>query len=532
MSKARVGAHRSAPAESSYVVRGDVAPETIARSLQTLLPTRQRAIARHFTVLDTVDGRVRRAGTRLTQSRTETAATVAWQSRDSGSELIVRVKQPVNFVWDLPSGRLQQALTPTVGGRRLLAQADVEEQGSLLEILDDQGKIVARVRIASGRARLPISGNDWQSLPTVLTLTGLRGYEDVYRQLVPVIESRPGIESCPDGFHGVMLRHVGVRDAVDLSTPVLDLEPTVRADVGARRIHRALLGTLVANEAGVRANLDTEFLHDFRVAVRRTRSLLRQIRDVFPPDAVEHFSNEFSWLGRLTGRPRDIDVLVLALRERRMDVPDGHMEALTSLLVQVQQQEHQALVAALDDDRYRRLLLEWPAFLDGPTVTGPESRNAKRSLADVVAERAWRLYRRIARRADTFDEHATAEQWHEVRLDTKKLRYLIDVTPGFYAEDDLACILGALKKLQRVLGDFNDSHVQQQRLLEYGGACGAGSGWEGALPAIHRLSEEGIQRRERLRAEVVKALARFRARDTRVACRRAFEQPEPKEHHR
>ncbi len=530
MSKARVGAHRSAPAESSYVVRGDVAPETIASSLQTLLPTRHRPIARHrFTVLDTVDGRVRRAGTRLTQSRTESAATVAFQPRGSGSQLIVRVKQPVNFVWDLPTGPLQQALTPTIGVRRLLAQADVEEQGSLLEILDEQGKTVARLRIASGRARLPVSGNGWQLLPTVLTLIGLRGYDDVFRQLVPVIESRPGIESCPDGFHGVLLRHVGVPDGADLSTPVIDLESTVRADVGARRIHRALLGILVANESGVRANLDTEFLHDFRVTVRRTRSLLRQIRHVFPPDAVEHFSNEFSWLGGLTGGPRDIDVLVLALRERQMVVPDDHMEALTSLLVQVQQQEHQALVAALDGDRYRRLLSEWPAFLDGSTMTGPESRNAKRSLADVVAERAWRLYRRIARRGDTFDEHTTAKQWHEVRLDAKKLRYLIDVTPGFYAADDLACILGALKHLQRVLGDFNDSHVQQQRLLEYAGACGAGSGCEGALLAIRRLSEERTPRRERLRAKVVKALARFRARDTRVACRRAFE-PEPKEH--
>ena len=53
--------------------------------------------------------------------------------------------------------------------------------------------------------------------------------------------------------------------------------------VGARQIHLALLGILVANEPGLRANLDTEFLHDFRVAVRRTRSLLGQIRHVFPP---------------------------------------------------------------------------------------------------------------------------------------------------------------------------------------------------------------------------------------------------------
>ena len=70
----------------------------------------------------------------------------------------------------------------------------------------------------------------------------------------------------------------------------------------------------------MREQLDTEFLHDFRVALRRTRSLLGQIRDVFPAAAVEHFSSEFSWIGRLTGPPRDLDVLLLALRGRSRDI--------------------------------------------------------------------------------------------------------------------------------------------------------------------------------------------------------------------
>jgi CHAD domain-containing protein len=115
---------------------------------------------------------------------------------------------------------------------------------------------------------------------------------------------------------------------------------------------------------------------------------------------------------------------------------------------------------------------------------------------------------------------------HEVRIDAKKLRYLIDVTPGFYPADDLAYILGALKSLQRVLGDFNDSYVQQQRLVEYGGAGGVCNGCESAMLAIGRLAEESTQHRERLREKVVKALAGFQSRETRVACRRAFEQHE------
>ena len=117
----------------------------------------------------------------------------------------------------------------------------------------------------------------------MITLTGLRGYEEVCQRLVPVIESRPGVESCPEGLHGVALRQVGAPEHRYVSLPRVELDPAVRADVGARQIHLALLEMLIANEPGLRANLDTEFLHDFRVAVRRTRSLLGSDQARFPP---------------------------------------------------------------------------------------------------------------------------------------------------------------------------------------------------------------------------------------------------------
>ena len=94
---------------------------------------------------------------------------------------------------------------------------------------------------------------------------------------------------------------------------------------------------------------------------------------MFPPEAVEHFSTEFSWLGRLTGPPRDMDVLVLALREHRADLPAADMDALMAFLGEAQQQEHHALVEALDSDRYRRLLSDWEAFLERPVASEAEA---------------------------------------------------------------------------------------------------------------------------------------------------------------
>jgi CHAD domain-containing protein len=515
--------------ESMYVVSDELSAEVITNSLLALLPTRHRLIAKHrFTLLDTFDGRVRRAGAFLTRTGVEQAPTVNWQ-RSANDRFAIQVNRPVSFAWDLPNGSLREQVASVIGPRRLLAQADAEERGSLLEILDDRSKIVARLRIVCGQARLATPHSPWRQLPTTVTLTGLRGYEKTYDQLVHVIESRPGIQLCPDGPVGVMLRGVGTSAPLDLAARSFNLEPTIRADVGAGRIHLALLDVLVGNEAGLRANLDTEFLHDFRVAVRRTRSLLGQIRGVFPPDVVEHFKNELSWIGRITGPPRDLDVLVLALRERYEEFSRDDIDALIAFLGRTQQQEHDHLVEALDSDRYRRLLSDWKAFLDSPIPSDREAAHATDTLAAAVARRSWRLSKRIARRVKTVDERTTAEGLHEIRIDAKKLRYLVDVMPAGRDTADVQSILGALKKLQRALGDFIDAHVQERLLLGCGHAIGAAGGSAGVLLTLGRLAEQCRQRRDRLRRDATDQLSAFGTHKIRKACRRAFKGAYPVE---
>jgi hypothetical protein len=93
-------------------------------------------------------------------------------------------------------------------------------------------------------------------------------------------------------------------------------------------------------------------------------------------------------------------------------------------------------------------------------------------------------------------------------------------------------MLNALKRLQRVLGDVNDSNVQESRLLACGPAVSAAGGPSGAVMALGRLAERCRQRRDGLTEEVKKALAQFAAPGTRAACRRAFKRPASKDRDR
>jgi len=440
----------------------------------------------------------------------------------------VPLTQPANFAWECPEGPLQRVLESTVGVRRLLDQIDAETSGELLAVLDERGKTVARLRVESGQARMPPAGG-WQQLPTMVTLTGMKGYEDVYQRLVPVIESRPGIDPCPEGLYGLMLRRVGPTLASPSSLPPNALDHAVPADLGTRRVLLALLETLSVNEPGLRANLDSEFLHDFRVAVRRTRSLLGQIKQVLPDIVVEHFAAGFSWLGRVTGPPRDLDVLVLALRNERAEFASEDLDEVLSYLAREQQKEYQRLIEALDSSRYQRLRLEWRAFLIQEPSAVPEAARAKRLFADVISQRAWKLTRRIATASRAIDSQSAPAQIHAVRILAKKLRYMVDVAPAFFAADDLGRVLDALKKAQKILGNFNDAEVQEHRLLAYGRALGVEGGRPGAVLLLGRLAERSRQRRESMRHLVIEELRRFAARETRSACKRAFKRELPKE---
>jgi CHAD domain-containing protein len=224
----------------------------------------------------------------------------------------------------------------------------------------------------------------------------------------------------------------------------------------------------------------------------------------------------------LTGPARDLDVLVLTLRDQAGHVPPANMNAVLEFLGQEQARARGTLLEALDSARYRTLLADWQQFLSRPLALTSAAPDARRPLADVVAHRAWRLSRRMTRGGAAIDEHTDPASLHEMRILAKKLRYLVDVTSSFYDADALDHVVSALKKVQRVLGDFNDAQVQEIRLLELARSLGAAGGSIDAVLALGQLAERSRHRGDRLRPEAVEQLERFRARETTAACRRAF----------
>lgn len=244
---------------------------------------------------------------------------------------------------------------------------------------------------------------------------------------------------------------------------LLPLDPVTPAAEAMRSVHRPLLTIILANEDGVRIGDDIEALHDFRVFMRRTRAGLRQMRRVYPKKLAKHFGKEFAWLGTYTGPARDLDVAIRDVEVHSALLSEAELEGLIPLvehLDRLRGEAYRDLVAALDTERYARLVDGWRAFVNDPGADDASAPAASLPIIDVASSRIDRAFARILDGDETPGADTPAARLHRLRLDCKKLRYLLEFFGGLYDAEGAGAVIGALKGLQDTLGELNDLSVQ------------------------------------------------------------------------
>ena len=121
---------------------------------------------------------------------------------------------------------------------------------------------------------------------------------------------------------------------------VLDLTAGAPVAVTAETAPAERLGAMLAAhvramlvaDPAVRLGLGSEPLHDFRVATRRMRALLRAARSGLDERWAEGLRRELGWLAGETGAARDLDVLVEELLPRISHLGDLDSEGGAHLL--------------------------------------------------------------------------------------------------------------------------------------------------------------------------------------------------------
>ncbi len=419
---------------------------------------------------DTFDWRLHGKGETLEEEPLNGLSAFYLRSLKSGElRISQRLEQAPRFVWDLPDTSLRKSLESKLEMRALLPQANVASRVHRLNALDKRRKTVVRVVIEDSSVILP-EGNTKKRLGKRVKVLPVRGYEKSAERILKVFIKDLGLSPISDNLLLTALSALGKQPGVYTSKLNLHLDPEMRADEATKTVLSRLIDTTVANEEGTRNDIDSEFLHDFRVSVRRTRSALSQIKGVLPESILNRFKPEFAWLGQITGPTRDMDVYLLSFDGYRDSLPESvqaDLDPLRSFLQDHQRIEQKALAKALDSSRYKKLIKSWRTFLETPVPKRSSLPNANRPIGQVARERTWRVYRRVLKEGRAIKPETPAEALHELRKTCKKLRYLMEFFQSVYPPSEIKALIKVLKVLQENLGNFQDYEVQVETLKRF-----------------------------------------------------------------
>jgi CHAD domain-containing protein len=279
-----------------------------------------------------------------------------------------------------------------------------------------------------------------------------------------------------------------------------------RADAAAAAVLRRLLEVVADNLEGALVGEDVEFLHQLRIAVRRSRTVQRQFKGVFPALELPGFRSDFRWLQQATGEVRDLDVYVEEFADLSQLVPEhlrGDLEPLALVLAGHRLAARQTLVSTLRSPRLQELLRDWERLLELLVELPVEDRHAaRRSIGSLTGERVVAVYERMLAMGAHIDADSPAESYHELRKKGKELRYLLELFgQRLFAEDVVDPFVRSLKGLQDLLGRHQDREVQVSMLHSLAGEVAALPGGPAACMAmgvlVDRLAaDERAARRE------------------------------------
>lgn len=222
-------------------------------------------------------------------------------------------------------------------------------------------------------------------------------------------------------------------------------------------------------ESGICEDLDTEYLHDYRICLRKIRSVLTVFKGAFLEQETGNLKTEFSRIMKDTNRLRDLDVYLLDEGLYRQQLPEDQQEGLDHLFQKLKQQrdcEQEAVARLLTSSAYHHRMTRLQTLLEDPAEGLGKGPKADERVVDVAKTRIRKQLRKIRKLAMAVDGQTPDETLHSLRVDFKKLRYMTGFFSSLFPKPVMDPILKTLRRQQNSLGRFNDSCVQKAALTE------------------------------------------------------------------
>jgi CHAD domain-containing protein len=259
-----------------------------------------------------------------------------------------------------------------------------------------------------------------------------------------------------------------------------------------RRHLRAQVAEIERTDPLIRTGDDPEAVHDFRVAVRRMRSVLKSTRALFDRVWLDALRDELGWIAGEMGAARDLDVLLAGLRK------DAGSDAAPVLKVLETERRRawKRARTALASKRYETLLDRLEA-----AVTAPPVRKSELSLEKVAAKE----FAKLRKEARKLGPKTRAEDLHRIRIRAKRARYAAELAEMVTGRRRIHRFIEETKRFQDVVGAHQDAVVAEERIRAVADRAKSSA----TAFAAGRLAERTSLRRRRARRKVGHAWRRL-----------------------
>jgi triphosphatase len=232
-----------------------------------------------------------------------------------------------------------------------------------------------------------------------------------------------------------------------------------RLDLALRKILTDQFRRFGEQLPGLQRDIDTEFVHQARVATRRMRSALRLFRGAVPESPAAYLEGELKWLGGALGAVRDLDVFLLNLSRFRGQVerfPGGRKKSFEAWIERHRRAPLKALGQALESTRYRQFERRIRHFLEGPLPSRPRAPLAMKPLREVAPPLITEKFDAVLAQGRAVLANPKLKQFHRLRIQMKRLRYACEFMGPAY-DGALDPFIERTVEIQDCLGELQDT---------------------------------------------------------------------------
>ncbi len=238
------------------------------------------------------------------------------------------------------------------------------------------------------------------------------------------------------------------------------------AFAGFQTIASLCIHHFAANERLFLATGGPEALHQMRVAIRRLRSLIGFFGDILPEGEIGALRTEMGRLFKSLGTARDLDVLLVALRQD----PETQASAALEQIGRERDAAYRHLSVLLTSQPFCLTMLDLLAFVE----CGTWMKAAQRARgAERLNERAALILKQQRKKMRKFNSasHLEATKRHRLRIQAKKFRYACeffgDLFKATKAQHRHRAMSKMAEDLQDALGQLNDRVFRQEKLAQW-----------------------------------------------------------------